>query len=78
MVKLITLRGDQIALNMDVEELLRKCQAIALKEEDDDIVTFVGRMKIKREIFFANCLFRKVLLTRGMNREGLKEAMYQA
>lgn len=73
-----TLRGDQIALNMDVEELLRKCQAIALKEEDDDIVTFVGRMKIKREKIVANCLFRKVLLTRGVNREGLKEAMHQA
>lgn len=62
-VKLVTQRGDEIALNMDVEKLIRKCQEIALKEEEDDIVTFMGRMKIKREKIVANCLFRKVLLT---------------
>ena len=33
---------------MDVEELIRKCQAIASEEEEEDIVTFMGSMKTKR------------------------------
>lgn len=32
---------------MDIEELIRKCQAIILKEEEADIVTFIGRRKEK-------------------------------
>lgn len=59
---------------MDVEELLRKCQAIALKEEDDDIVTFMGRMKIKRE----NCckLLVQESLTHARREHGGAERSY--
>lgn len=64
--------------NMDTKELICKSQAVALKEEEGDIVTVMERMQIKGTKFAANCLVRKVLLTRGINREGLKTAMQQA
>lgn len=54
---------------MDTEELIRKFQVVALKEEEEDIVTFMGRMKIKGHKIAANSLVGKVLLTRGVNRE---------
>lgn len=63
---------------MDTEELIRKCQAVALKEEEEDIVTFMGRIKIKGDKIAANSLVGKVLLTRGVNRDGLKAAMQLA
>ncbi|KAH9697633.1 zinc knuckle protein [Citrus sinensis] len=63
---------------MDTEELLRKCQAIVSKEEETDIVTFMGRMKIKGEEVAANCLVGKVLTSRSINKEGLKAAMQMA
>lgn len=63
---------------MDTEELILKCQAVAIKEEEEDIVTIMGRMKIKGEKVVANYLVGKVLLTRSINREGLKAAMQQA
>lgn len=63
---------------MDTVELIRKCQAVVLKEEEEDIVNFMGRMKIKGEETAANCLVGKVLLSRSINREGLKAAMHQA
>lgn len=37
----------------------------------------MGRMTIQGEKLAANCLVGKVLLTRGINREGLKAAMQQ-
>lgn len=48
---------------MATEELIRKCQAIALEEEDEDILTFMGSMKTRGEKMAANCLVGKVLLT---------------
>lgn len=63
---------------MDTEELIRKCQAVALKGEEEDIVTFTARMKITGEKIAANSLVGKVLLTRGVSREGLKAATQQA
>lgn len=63
---------------MDTEELIRKCQAVSIKEEEEDIVTIMGIMKIKGENVVANCLVGKVLLTRNINGEGLKAAMQQA
>ncbi|KAH9698768.1 DUF4283 domain-containing protein [Citrus sinensis] len=63
---------------MDTEELLRKCQAVVSKEEETDIVTFMGQMKIKGEEVAANSLVGKVLLSRSINREGLKVAMQTA
>lgn len=55
---------------MDAEEL-----AVHLKEEEEDIVTFMGRIKIHGEKMAAHCLVGKVLLTRSINREGLKTTM---
>ena len=63
---------------MNTEELIRKCQAIALKEEEEDVVTFMGRMKTKGEKTAANSLVGKILHTRGVNKEGLKAAMQLA
>ena len=30
-----------------MEELIRKCQAVTIKEEEEDIVTIMRRMKMK-------------------------------
>lgn len=62
-------------LSMDTDDLLCKCQAVVLKEEEVDIVAFMGQMRIKGEEVAANCLVGKVLLSRSINREGLKAAM---
>lgn len=67
-----------IIVYMDMEELIRKCQVVAIKEEGEDIVTIMERMKIKGEKVVANCLVGKVLLTRSINREDLKVSMQQA
>ena len=63
---------------MDTEELVRKCQAIVLKEEKEDTITVMGKMREAGEEIAANCLVGKILLTRGVNREGLRAAMQQA
>lgn len=63
---------------MDTKKLLQKFQAILLKEEEENIVTFMGKMKIHGERVAANCLVGKVLLRRGINKEGLKTAMQLA
>lgn len=60
---------------MDTEDLLRKGQAVVLKEEEAGIVAFMRQMRIKGEEVAANCLVGKVLLSRSINREGLKAAM---
>lgn len=63
---------------MDTEELIRKCQAIVLKEEEEDTVQLREGMKATGAKLAANCLIGKVMLNRGVNREGLKTAMNQA
>ena len=65
---------------MDTEKLLHNCQTVLLKEEEEeeDIVTFMGKIKIHGERVVANCLVGKVLLRRGINKEGLKTAMQLA
>ena len=63
---------------MDTEDLLHKCQAVVLKEEEADIVAFIGQMRIKGEEVAANCLVGKVLLSRSINGEGLKATMQTA
>ena len=63
---------------MDTEELIRKCQAIVLKEEEGDTVTLGERMKVTGEKIATNCLMGKVMITRGANKEGLRAAMQQA
>lgn len=63
---------------MNTEELIRKCQVITLKEEEEDTVAVMGKMKAKGVKITANCLVGKILLTRGVNLEGLRSAIRQA
>ena len=62
---------------MNTEELIRKCQAITLKEEEKDTVVVMGKMKAKGVNITVNCLVGKILLTRGVNLEGLRSAIRQ-
>lgn len=63
---------------MDTEELIQKCQAITLEGEEADKFIFEGQMKEKGFRVIAGCLVGKILLARGINREGLKTALSQA
>ncbi|KAH9657474.1 putative reverse transcriptase/RNA-dependent DNA polymerase [Citrus sinensis] len=63
---------------MDMEELIWKCKAITLDEEEADQIIFGGQMKEKGSKAIAGCLVGKILLARGVNREGLKVALHQA
>lgn len=63
---------------MDTEELIQKCQAITLEGEEADKFMFEGQLKEKGFRVIAGCLVGKILLARGINREGLKTALYQA
>lgn len=63
---------------MDMEELIWKCKAITLDEEEADQIIFGGQMKEKGSRAIAGCLVGKILLARGVNREGLKVALHQA
>lgn len=62
---------------MDTDELIRKRKEITIKEEDKTRVALEVSMKAKREKVLAGCLVGKVLLTREVNREGLKIALQQ-
>ena len=62
---------------MDTEELIRKCKAITIKEKEKNRVTLEVRMKEKREKVLAGYLMGKILLTRGVHKEGLKMALQQ-
>ena len=63
---------------MDTVELIRKCQVVVLKENEEDIINFIGRMKIKGGEMAANCLVGKVLLSQSINIEALKAVIQQA
>lgn len=62
---------------METEELIKKCSAISLEGEEEDKVSFVGKMKTKGAEIAAGCLVGKILTTRGVNIEGLRSAMHQ-
>lgn len=62
---------------MDTEELIRKCKAITLKEEETDKISFIGTMRRKGEKLAAHCLIRKILRSREVNTEGLRTSMQQ-
>lgn len=49
---------------MDTEELVRKCSAITLQEEENDKITLLGSMKEKGLKFAANYLVGKVVLNK--------------
>ena len=60
---------------MDPEELIKRCRAIKLSEEEEGRVAFKSKMKARGEHIVAGCLIGKVLHTRGVNIEGLKTVM---
>ncbi|KAH9658870.1 CCHC-type domain-containing protein [Citrus sinensis] len=62
---------------MDTEELVPKCSAITLQEEEKDKITMLGSMKEKGLKLAANCLVGKVVLNKGINTEGLRAALQQ-
>ncbi|XP_006485824.1 uncharacterized protein LOC102613298 [Citrus sinensis] len=63
---------------MDAEELIRKCEAITLQSEEDNMISFGRNMKVRGERLVAHCLVGKILQTRSVPREGLRAAMQQA
>ena len=62
---------------MDTYELIRKCKVITIREEDKARVTLEVNLETKKEKMLAGCLVGKVLLTRGVSKEGLKTALQQ-
>lgn len=62
---------------MDSDELIRKCAAISLKSEEENMINFAGKMKVKGAKIAAHCLLGKILHTRGVSRERLRAAMQQ-
>ena len=60
---------------MDPEELIRRCRAIKLSDEEEGRVSFKSKMKATGEKIVAGCLIGKVLHTRGVSIEGLKSVM---
>lgn len=60
---------------MDLEELIKRCRAIRLSDEEEGRVSLKNRMKINGEKILAGCLLGKVLHTREVSIEGLKMAM---
>lgn len=62
---------------MNTEEIIRKCQAIMLKEEEEDTFELLGKMKAKGIKITTNYLVEKILLTRGIKLEGLRYATRQ-
>lgn len=63
---------------MDDDELIRRCEAITLKSEEENMINFAGRMKTKGEKLTAHCLVGKILHAQSVPREGLSAAMQQA
>ena len=63
---------------MNDDELIRKCEAITLKSEEENLISFAGRMKTKGEKLAAHYLVGKILHARSVPREGLSAAMQQA
>ena len=62
---------------MDTNELIRKCKAITIREEDRSKVSLEVNMKEKRGQVLARCLMGKVLISTGVNKKGLKIALQQ-
>ena len=62
---------------MDTEELIHKCQPITIREEDKAKITLEVNLKNKKEQMMAGCLVGKVILTKGVNKDGLKAALQQ-
>lgn len=50
---------------MDPEELIKRCRAIKLSEDEEGRVAFRSKMKARGENIIVGCLIGKVLHTRG-------------
>ena len=62
---------------MDTDELIKRCRAIRLSEEEEGKVTFRSRMKTKGVKILTCYLVRKILLSREVKVERLRVAMQQ-
>lgn len=58
-------------------KLIKKCRVIALDEEKENKVSFAGKMKAKGAETVERCLLGNVLITRVVNKEGLRVTMQQ-
>lgn len=54
---------------MDTKELICRCKSIIPKEEEEDAVVFIGRMKMEEERITAHCLVGKKPLNRYVSIE---------
>ena len=62
---------------METDELIQKCRVITLEDEEEDKVSFAGKMKAKGAETVERCLLGKVLIMRVVNKEGLWVTMQQ-
>ncbi|KAK9187829.1 hypothetical protein WN944_019228 [Citrus x changshan-huyou] len=62
---------------METDELIQKCRAITLEDEEEDKVSFAGKMKAKGAETVERCLLGNVLIKRVVNKEGLQVTMQQ-
>ncbi|KAL9419678.1 hypothetical protein AB3S75_037447 [Citrus x aurantiifolia] len=60
---------------MDTEELIKRCRAIRLSEDEERRVYFKSRMKEKGAKIVAECLMGKIIHNREVHVEGLRIAM---
>ena len=67
----------QALTTMDTEEVIHKCKAITIREEDEAKITLEVNLKNKKEQMMAGCLVGKVLLTNRVNKDGLKAELQQ-
>lgn len=63
---------------MEIDELIKKCSAISLEEEEEDKVIFRSSMNEKGAKIVAGCLVGKSFTTRSTSREGERIALQQA
>lgn len=63
---------------MDMDELIRRCEAITLSGEGEGRVSLRGTSKDEGGKIAAGCLIGKVLTSRNVNKESLKVALQQA
>ena len=63
---------------METDELIKKCSAITLEDEEEDKIIFGGNMKEKGAKIVAGCLLGKILTTRSISHEGIRTTLQQA
>ena len=63
---------------MDIEELIRKCKAISIREGNERKLIFRSGMEEKGGRIMANLLIAKILLTRSIHMKRIWIALVQA